>query len=410
MKSRDLIATAATALQANPLRSILTTLGIVIGCGSVIAMAAIGAGAEARITEMIDRMGSNLIMVLPGSGISRGASMGGESKQSLTQRDVDGIREEAQYVAQISGSISSSVQIIAAGKNWRTRTSGVEKGYLAINKWIIELGREISEEEYALGRKVVVLGASVSKNIFDDQDPIGSTVRINRIPFTVIGVLEAKGQGFGGSDLDDVTFVPLKTMRQRLAGKKRGRSGQIQRMHIQASSAETLTETEREVEQILRRLHEIKEGNKDDFRIRNLAQMVTTRTDTIRTMTLLLASVAAISLLVGGIGIMNIMLVTVTERTREIGLRMALGAKRSQIRWQFLTESVILSLSGGTIGVGLGFGASYFLQGIDFIEIIHQPRAIGLAVLVSMGVGIVFGFYPAHRASLMTPVEALRSD
>ena len=410
MKSRDLIATAATALQANPLRSILTTLGIVIGCGSVIAMAAIGAGAEARITEMIDRMGSNLIMVLPGSGISRGASMGGESKQSLTQRDVDGIREEAQYVAQISGSISSSVQIIAAGKNWRTRTSGVEKGYLAINKWVIELGREISEEEYALGRKVVVLGASVSKNIFDDQDPIGSTVRINRIPFTVIGVLEAKGQGFGGRDLDDETFVPLKTMRQRLAGKKRGRSGHIQRMHIEASSAETLTETEREVEQILRRLHEIKEGDKDDFRIRNLAQMVTTRTDTIRTMTLLLASVAAISLLVGGIGIMNIMLVTVTERTREIGLRMALGAKRSQIRWQFLTESVILSLSGGTIGVGLGFGASYFLQGIDFIEIIHQPRAIGLAVLVSMGVGIVFGFYPAHRASLMTPVEALRSD
>ncbi|MDP6289572.1 MAG: ABC transporter permease, partial [Arenicellales bacterium] len=237
MKSRDLIATAATALKANPLRSILTTLGIVIGCGSVIAMAAIGAGAEARITEMIDRMGSNLIMVLPGSGFSRGASMGGESKQSLTQRDVDGIREEAQYVAQISGSITSSVQIIAAGKNWRTRTSGVEKGYLAINKWVIELGREISEEEYALGRKVVVLGASVSKNIFDDQDPIGSTLRINRIPFTVIGVLEAKGQGFGGSDLDDVTFVPLKTMRQRLAGKKRGRSGQIQRMHIQASSA-----------------------------------------------------------------------------------------------------------------------------------------------------------------------------
>lgn len=410
MKSRDLIATAATALKANPLRSILTTLGIVIGCGSVIAMAAIGAGAEARITQMIDRMGSNLIMVMPGSGFSRGASMGGESRQTLTQSDVDGLREEADYIARISGSISSSIQIIAAGKNWRTRTSGIERDFLAINKWTIELGREISDQEYALGRKVVVLGATVSQNIFEGQDPIGSTVRINRIPFKVVGVLVAKGQGFGGRDLDDETFVPLKTMRQRLTGKKRGTSGHVQRIYIEASSAETLTETEREAEQILRRLHEIKAGEKDDFRIRNLAQMITTRTDTIRTMTLLLASVAAISLLVGGIGIMNIMLVTVTERTREIGLRMALGAKRGQIRWQFLTESIILSLTGGTIGVGLGFGASHFLQRIDFIEIIHQPKAIGLAVLVSMGVGIVFGFYPAHRASLMTPVEALRSD
>lgn len=395
------------ALMANKTRSALTMLGIIIGVGAVIMMFAIGSGANRQISDRFSSMGSNMIMVRPGAGQGPGGVRGG-SVNTLSVEDAIAIGRECDAVSYAAPVYGGNAQIVYGNQNWSTGVTGTTPDYLFVRDWSIESGTVFTEQDVRSATKVCVIGQTIVENLFGDEDPIGKTIRIKSVPVVVVGVLGTIGANAMGRDEDDLVLVPVSTAQRRLFSSPW--AGSVSNIMIKAGSADLLDAAQEQVESLLRMRHRIRPGETDDFSVRNLAQMVENAKSATRILTLLLTAVAGVSLLVGGIGIMNIMLVSVTERTREIGIRMALGAKTIDIRLQFLVEALMLSLAGGFIGILLGVaGAMVISKGFGWaVEI--STFSIVLAFGFSALVGVSFGYYPAWRASLLNPIEALRYE
>ncbi len=410
MKLLDAFLDALRSLKSNSLRSVLTTLGIIIGVGAVIVMVSVGNGARARVDRLIERLGANIMMVRPGSSRSGGVRGGAGSLPSLTEEDAQALQNEIPCVAVAAPYVNGSVQIVAGNLNWATSAQGITQEYIIAREWKLEDGRLFEPNEEKSAAKVVLLGKTVVDKLFPGQDPIGQSVRIQRVPFTVIGVLDARGQTGHGRDQDDVVMIPLSTAKKRVLGGRSLSGNLVEGIIVKVRSAEEVPQAEEEVTALLRQRHRIRPGQADDFRVRNLAEMLNTRADSSKALSLLLMAVASISLIVGGIGIMNIMLVSVTERTREIGLRMAVGATGGDIMAQFLIESVVLSLIGGFIGAILGIAGSVGMANLSDWPAIIDSKSVFLAFGFSAAVGIFFGFYPSRKASLLDPIEALRHE
>ncbi len=405
MKWENIQKVALRSIMRNRMRSLLTSLGIVIGVCSVIVMVAIGQGSQQRITNEIASLGTNLLMVRPGTSQFGGVSRGAGSENRLTLDDVDEISKEAYYVDAVSPMVTTGAQVIGGGNNWNTSINGVSVDYLKIRDWKLETGEFFAEKDIHAKKKVAVLGKTVADELFPDQDPIGEKIRIQNTPFTVIGVLAEKGQSSFGRDADDVILAPSTTVLYRLKG------GQyVDMIYVSAVSNKFMDAAEEEITQLLREAHRIEPGEENDFSIRNQTEIIEMASSTFETLTLLLGAIAAVSLLVGGIGIMNIMLVSVTERTREIGIRLSIGARSSDILTQFLVEAVVLSLSGGLIGVLLAFIMTFFLSKFAGMSTVINPTTILIAFAFSAAVGIFFGFYPARKASNLNPIDALRYE
>lgn len=400
---------ACRALLRNKMRSFLTTLGIVIGVAAVISMSAIGAGARAKVAEAFQSMGSNMLMAFSGSSRQGGMRGGAGSQPSLTWNDMEDIREQVDGVKYVAPMMGVAAQVMGNGQNWATSVRGTSVDYFSIRSWGTDTGELFSEQDTEHGSKVAVLGRTVVTNLFGEgADPVGEVVRINNIPFEVIGVMASKGSSARGDDEDDTVFVPWKTFRAKLSGGlQQFVPGPIM---IGAESPEALETARVGVEKLLRTNHRIRPGADDDFTVRNLSEMAQAQQEGAATMTSLLAGIALVSLIVGGIGIMNIMLVSVTERTREIGLRMALGAKPSAVLVQFLIEAVVLSVIGGLLGVASGIGAAQYLVSTFNWPLLIQPAFSILAVGFSALVGVTFGLYPAWKASRLDPIQALRFE
>ena len=405
-----LLRIALRALAVNKLRSALTMLGIVIGVGAVIVMIAVGAGAQARVEEQIRALGSNLLLVMPGSTTAGGVRLGFGSASTLTEDDVAAINREIPE-ALAAPALRGAAQVIWGNTNWSTQIYGTTPEYLEVRQWPLTAGRGFEPAEMAAAAKVCLIGATVARQLFGDADPLDQSIRIKRVPFTVIGVLDVKGQSLMGTDQDDLVLVPIKTARSRVLGTaSAARNRTVGTIWVKAAEGVDTKELEGHVRSLLRQRHRIQPGADDDFSLRNLAEVMAAQEASSRVLALLLAAVASVSLLVGGIGIMNIMLVSVTERTREIGLRMAVGARTRDILGQFLVEAVTLSLIGGLAGVALGIGASVLIAELAGWRIVLSPEAIGLAVAFAFAIGVFFGFYPARKAARLNPVEALRFE
>jgi putative ABC transport system permease protein len=405
-----LLRIALRALAVNKLRSALTMLGIVIGVGAVIVMIAVGAGAQARVEEQIRALGSNLLLVMPGSTTAGGVRLGFGSASTLTEDDVAAINREIPE-ALAAPAVRGAAQVIWGNTNWSTQIYGTTPEYLDVRQWPLAAGRSFEPAEMAAAAKVCLLGATVARQLFGDADPLDQSIRIKRVPFTVIGVLDVKGQSLMGTDQDDLVLVPLKTARSRVLGTaSAARNRTVGTIWVKAADGVDTKELEGHVRSLLRQRHRIQPGADDDFSLRNLAEVMAAQEASSRVLALLLAAVASVSLLVGGIGIMNIMLVSVTERTREIGLRMAVGARTRDILGQFLVEAVTLSLIGGLAGVALGIGTSVLIAELAGWRIALSPEAVGLAVAFAFAIGVFFGFYPARKAARLNPVEALRFE
>jgi len=410
MNFMALLRIALRALAVNKLRSALTMLGIVIGVGAVIVMIAVGAGAQARVEEQIRALGSNLLLVMPGSTTAGGVRMGFGSGSTLTEDDVVAINREIPE-ALAAPALRGSAQVIWGNSNWSTQVFGVTPEYLDVRQWALASGRTFEAGEMAGAAKVCLIGATVAKQLFGGADPLDQSIRIKRIPFTVIGVLDVKGQSMMGTDQDDLILVPIKTARSRVLGTaSAARNRTVGTIWVKAADGLDTKVVEEQVRSLLRQRHRVQAGADDDFSLRNLQEVMAAQEASSRVLALLLAAVASVSLLVGGIGIMNIMLVSVTERTREIGLRMAVGARTRDILGQFLVEAVTLSLIGGLIGVGLGMGTSLAIAEFAGWRIVISPEAVGLAVAFAFVIGVFFGFYPARKAARLNPVEALRFE
>jgi putative ABC transport system permease protein len=397
------------ALLRNPMRSLLTVLGVVIGVGAVIAMVAIGEGAKAKVEQAFASMGSNLLIVLPGSS-SRGGAMGGfGSAPTLTWEDLKAIRQEASAVRFAAAVLRSNVQLVAEEQNWTTTLYGTSQEYLQARDWAVASGRGLTDSDVEAAAKVVVLGQTTIEKLYGPSaDPIGQSVRIKNTPFEIIGVLARKGQSASGQDYDDTGFVPQSTFQQRIQGGSQAILNGT--MLITATSADDTIKAQRQVTALLRDRHRLPTDADDDFSVRNLAEMANAQQEGVSTLTTLLAAIAAVSLLVGGIGIMNIMLVSVTERTREIGLRMAVGARPSDILLQFLVEALVLAMVGGAIGVGVGLLTAYKLAEQFEWPVLFRQDVIWLAVGFSALVGVVFGAWPARKAAALDPIDALRFE
>jgi putative ABC transport system permease protein len=400
---------AVRALVRNKLRSFLTTLGIVIGVGAVIAMVAIGEGAKATVEAAFASMGSNLLILLPGSTTSGGAQGGFGSMPTLTWDDLKAIQTEIPTVRRAAPALRSNAQVLSDEQNWTTSVTGTTPDYFEIRSWPAARGAIFSPSDQEAGTKVVLLGQTVAEKLFGtSSDPVGQVVRIKNIPFQVAGVLAKKGQSPTGQDYDDAVFVPASTFQSKIqGGLKKFLSGTI---FIGSSSPEATARAQKQVTALLRDRHRIQPGQDDDFSIRNMTEMASAQQEGTKTLTTLLASIAAVSLLVGGIGIMNIMLVSVTERTREIGLRMAVGAKPHQILAQFLVEALTLSVAGGLLGIAIGLFTANRLAARFGWPTLVRPDVIVVAVGFSALVGVVFGLYPARKASRLDPIEALRYE
>jgi len=410
VKTLDAFLDALRSLKSNTMRSVLTTLGIIIGVGAVIIMVSIGNGAKEQINEMIDKLGANIMMVMPGRSFGRGVSGGAGSLPTLTEDDAWAIQNEIITVELVAPFVRGGAQLVSGNLNWSTTVQGVTNEFFGAREWDLTKGRLFDLEEIKGSAKVAILGETVAENLFPNQDPLGENIRINRVPFTVIGVLEPKGEAGPGGDQDDTVIIPLTTAKRRVLGGRQLAGNLVGGIYVKAKNAEVVAETEERVTALLRQRHRIVPNKDDDFRVRNMAEFMNARADSSKAMSLLLLAVASISLIVGGIGIMNIMLVSVTERTREIGLRMAVGATGGNIMSQFLIESIVLSLIGGILGVMLGVGGSFAMSTYSQWRTIIDPQSILLAFSFSAAVGIFFGFYPAHKASLLDPIEALRHE
>ncbi len=405
MNWKNLQKVALRSIVRNRMRSLLTSLGIVIGVCSVIVMVGVGQGSQQRITNEIASLGTNLLMVRPGASQFGGISRGAGSENRLTLDDVDKISKEAYYVDAVSPLVTTSAQVVGGGNNWNTSINGVSVDYLKIKDWEIESGEFFEEKDIRAKKKVAVLGKTVADELFTGQDPIGEKIRIQNTPFVVIGILTEKGQNSFGRDADDVILAPSTTVLYRLKG-----GTYIDMIYVSAVSTELMDAAEEEITQILREEHRIKSGEDDDFSIRNQTEIIEMASSTFETLTLLLGAIAAVSLLVGGIGIMNIMLVSVTERTREIGIRLSVGARSFDILTQFLVEAIVLSMTGGLIGVLAAFCMTFFLNKFAGVSTVINPTTILIASAFSAAVGIFFGFYPARKASNLNPIDALRYE
>jgi putative ABC transport system permease protein len=399
---------ALRALIANKMRSALTMLGIIIGVGAVIAMVAVGSGAKQRIAEQIASMGSNLLIVLSGSSTSGGLRFGSGTVPTLTVDDAKAIQNEIPDVRYVAPSQRGTVQIIFGNQNWSTVADGTTPEVLLIREWSLQSGRSFTQQDLDGATKVCLLGETVVENLFGGIDPIGQIVRIKKVPFTVIGVLASKGQTTYGQDQDDTIIVPLTTAQKKLFGMQF--PGMVRTIAVQAKTPEAMGSVENQINDLLRQRHHIQPKQENDFTVRNLTELMSTAQQTANVMTWLLFAIASISLIVGGIGIMNIMLVSVTERTREIGIRMAVGAKGRDILFQFLIESLVMSLMGGILGIGLGICGTLILSSFTQWPTLFSIQAILLAFFFSGSVGVFFGFYPARKASLLNPIEALRYE
>jgi putative ABC transport system permease protein len=396
---------ALRALRRNKLRTILTALGIIIGVASVVAMVAVGNGAQARITSQVSALGQNLLTVMAGSKKSGGVQSGLGSASTITLEDAAAIGREVPDVVAVSPEASTTAQALANGRNWSTTVVGESESYLKIRSWKIAVGSMFTEREVRSAAKVAVIGSKTANELFGPLNPIGQSVRIKNIPFVIIGLLESKGAGMGGMNQDDRLIIPYTTAMKRITGDKYLRS-----VNVQVASSERMEIAQQQITALLRQRHRLTDGRSDDFNIFNQKEIADTVNSISTIITLLLGSVAGISLLVGGIGIMNIMLVSVTERTREIGIRIAVGAQPGDIRLQFLIEAITLSLLGGLLGVLAGVGASKLVGMVANFQAIVSTGSIILAFGVSSAIGIFFGFYPAHKAAALNPIEALRYE
>lgn len=399
---------ALRALRINKMRSFLTMLGIIIGIAAVIAMMAVGSGASYVISQQIASIGSNILLVIPGSTTSSGLRTGSGGVQTLTSEDARAMQLECPSVELAAPVIRSSGQVVYGNQNWSTLLMGTTPELFVIREWPAASGRSISTSDVDGAAKVCLIGRTIAQTLFGDEDPLGKMIRIKKVPFTVIGVLEPKGQSPQGTDQDDVIFVPLRTAQRKLVGSLFPNS--VGSILVKAKSEEQLPGAEEEIKQLLDQRHRITNGKEPDYTVRNLSEILAVAEQSSKAMSLLLGAVASISLIVGGIGIMNIMLVSVTERTREIGIRMAIGARRKDILLQFLTEAVLLTVMGGVIGITLGAGGATVVSRILSWPTMISPLSIIIAVLFSGTVGVFFGFYPARKAAGLNPIEALRYE
>jgi putative ABC transport system permease protein len=402
---------ATRALRVNKLRSALTMLGIVVGVAAVVCMVSVGAGAQTEVSEKIRTLGANLLLVMPGARNSGGARLESGTQPTLTEEDAAAIRRELVDAQVAAPLLSRSMALVAANKNWVTLVAGINIDYLVAREWQVTDGRSFTGDEIASGAKVAIVGSVIIEELFDGRAGVGETFRIGNVPFTVIGVLDKKGVGAAGRSQDDVVFIPLSTAKSRVLGAVRGTTREaLDFISIKVSDATAMSEMEREIEALLRQRHRIRGDAPSDFRIENPADVLVARGAAVRILGILLIAVAAVSLVVGGISIMNIMLVSVSERTREIGLRMAVGANRRDIRWQFLIEALILALIGGLVGAALGAAAAVAIAWKAGWPILISPWAVILACGFAGFVGISFGLYPAHRAARLDPIVALRFE
>lgn len=393
------------AMGANRLRTFLTMLGMVIGVGAVIVMSAIGAGTQAKVKESIASMGSNLLIVLAGSMTSGGVRLGSGGVQTLTIADASAM-EELESISATAPTSSGSAQLIYQSANWSTQVTGTTPSYFQVRDWEIESGYPFMDSDVRGATRVVVLGKTIAQNLFGDEEAVGKTIRIKNSPYLVVGVLAKKGQSLDGRDQDDTAIVPITTAQTKLFGSQF--KGSVRFIMVEAASESVMDKAEEEIAQLLRQRHKLRENAEDDFTIRNLTALANTAAETTKAMSLMLAAIASISLLVGGIGIMNIMLVSVTERTREIGIRIAIGAKQRHILVQFLLEALMISIIGCLIGVCVGVGGALLVQKFFSIGVAITQSSIMVSFLVATGVGVFFGFYPARKAANLEPIEALR--
>jgi putative ABC transport system permease protein len=410
MNTLAALRSAWRALRANPMRSLLTMLGIIVGVAAVITMIAIGQGATDRVQEHMKVLGANVMLVLPGSVNTGGVRQGAQTSLALTEADAQAIAIEVPEVQVAAPSSRATVQAVYGGTNWSTPVFGATNDYLEARDWPLASGRPFEASELQGAAKVVLIGQTVARELFGEQDPLDQVIRLRGVPVTVIGVLARKGQNSWGSDQDDIAIVPISTFRNRVQGDAAGRLKRVGTISVKVRDGHDMKSAEANIAELLRQRMRVQPGADEPFRIRNLTEMLQAQEASSRTMTLLLSAVAGVSLIVGGIGIMNIMLVSVTERTREIGLRMAVGARGRDILAQFLIEAVTLSLIGGAIGVVLGAIATWAVGHFAGWQVSMTLESIALSAGFSALVGVFFGFYPARRAAGLLPIQALRHE
>jgi len=406
----DSIAIAVGALRVNLLRSVLTTLGIVIGVASVIILVAVGTGASSEVDRQIKALGTNMLVVFPGSMRVMGRQGGAGTDIPLSEIDVVAIRDKVSGVEAVSGQISDSGPIVYGNANWTTSLNGVHAEYAGIRDWPIVAGRDLDASDVRAGAKVAVIGDTVAREVFPGEDPVGAAIRIKNVPFEVVGVLAPKGQSVMGRDQDDILLIPITTARTRVSGKSQVQNDRVGMIYIKVAADADIAAVQEDIESLLRQRRKTRAGAEDTFSVRNLAETMKARSEVLTTLSYLLAATSVISLIVGGIGIMNIMLVSVTERTREIGLRMAVGGRRRDILLQFLVEAVSLCLLGGLIGIVIGVSASAVIAFAANWPVLVSPAVLGGALAAAAATGICFGLFPARRAALLNPIDALRSE
>jgi putative ABC transport system permease protein len=404
MRKSVLVRVAGESILKNKMRTMLTMLGIVIGVGAVIVMVAVGQGAQKSIANQINALGTNLLIVTAGGTNQGGVSQGAQAFNRLTVDDADKLKREGTLFAGVTPVVNTRTQVIGGGTNWRTTVNGVSTDFQTIRDWQVASGTFFTDNDVRGLRKVAVIGTTVAENLYPGADPVGSTIQIRNVPFDIVGVLAKKGQNAGGQDQDDIVIIPYTTAQARLAGSTR-----IWQILVSASSPQDLAAAQQEVTEIMRDSHKIGDGD-DDFTVRNQTEIASAAQGTTKVMTYLLAAIASVSLVVGGIGIMNIMLVSVTERTREIGIRMAIGARGSDVLTQFLVESIVMSSLGGAIGLAVGVGGAQLLAHFTGWSTSVPAAAIAVAIGFSAAVGVFFGYYPARKAAGLDPIQALRYE
>lgn len=410
MNLLDTTLSALRSLRANKLRSGLTTLGIIIGVAAVITMLAVGEGAKRTVQEQLKSLGSNTMIIFPGTVTASGVRLGAGSRNTLTEGDARAIGEEVPGVLAAGPGMRGTAQVVHGNLNWSTVIYGVTPEWLIAREWRLARGRALDDNDLRTGAKVALVGQTVADMLFGGTDPTGQVIRVKNVPFTIAGLLAPKGQSFAGNDQDDIVLLPISTARSRVLGSGPGRQHTVGHISVKMADGMDMREAEARVRQLLRQRHRLQPHQDDDFNIRNLSEVVEAEQAASGALSGLLAAVAGVSLLVGGIGIMNIMLVSVTERTREIGIRLAVGARSRDILTQFLTEAVILSLIGALAGVALGVGSALGLAYFAAWEVILEPHAVILAVSSASIVGIFFGWWPARKAAMLSPIDALRYE